>query len=133
MPRNSVDPENVSELPRCPSTPNCVSTTDSGDSHYIAPIRLQGDADTAWNTLVQILTEDRGFEIVASNDRYIRAVATTRILRFKDDVEFLLNRDAGEIEMRSASRIGYSDLGKNRSRLEGIRSKMREADAAKSD
>lgn len=125
MPRNNVDPNIVTELTPCPSSPNCVSSAeDAGDSHYIDPIAIQGDPDTAWQSLTKILNAEDGFEIVASGERYLRAVATTRILRFKDDVEFLLERDAGRIDVRSASRVGYSDLGKNRERLEDLRKKM---------
>lgn len=131
MPENMTDPSSVTELDRCPSSPNCVSSTqDSGDSHYIDPILVDKDPNAAWQALQDLLAEDSRFEIVASNERYLRAVATTRILRFKDDVEFLLDREAGEIGMRSASRIGYSDLGKNRSRMENIRGRMQDAGVA---
>ena len=130
MPQNNVDPASVTELDRCPSSPNCVSSADSGDSHYIAPIAIDGNPGAASQALQDILTADRSIEITASAEHYIRAEATTRILRFTDDVEFLLKRDERLIDMRSASRVGYSDLGKNRKRLEGIRSEMIEAGVA---
>ena len=131
MPENTVDPATVTELDRCPSSPNCVSSADDrNDSHYIAPIRIDGDPEPAWQALQDLLADDRSFEIIDANERYIRAVATTRILRFKDDVEFLLDREAGTIAMRSASRIGYSDLGKNRSRMEDVRQRMIDAGVA---
>lgn len=131
MPEYTTAPEDVTELAACPASPNCVSSADDpDDSHYIAPIAIEGEPDAAWRTLKQILAEDGSFEITATADHYIRAVATTAILRFKDDVEFLLDRDDGEIRMRSASRVGYSDLGKNRKRMEEIRSRMIEAGVA---
>ena len=131
MPEYTTEPEDVTELAACPASPNCVSSADDpDDSHYIAPIAIEGDADAAWQVLQQILAEDGSFEIVASADHYIRAVATTAILRFKDDVEFLLDRDEARIDMRSASRVGYSDLGKNRKRMEDIRRRMIEAGRA---
>ena len=52
---------------------------------------------------------------------YLRAEARTRILRFVDDVEFQVCPDSNQVDMRSGSRVGYSDLGKNRRRLEAIR------------
>ncbi|MBS3746877.1 MAG: DUF1499 domain-containing protein [Wenzhouxiangellaceae bacterium] len=130
MPEKNVDPDTVTELARCPSSPNCVSSADPDDSHFISPITIQGDPDAAWQTLQEILAADRSFKITASAEHYLRAEATTRILRFTDDVEFLLKREPGRIDMRSASRIGYSDLGKNRKRLEGIRSDMIDAGVA---
>ena len=132
-PGNLADPATVTELAQCPSTPNCVSTSDTGETHYIAPITIEGDPDAAWQRLQDILTEDGSYEITGSAPHYIRAEATTPILRFTDDVEFLLNRDAEQIEMRSASRIGRSDMGTNRERLEDLRSRMREAGVARSD
>jgi len=127
MPDNNVDPATVTELANCPSSPNCVCSTDTGGSHFIEPLAVGSNADVAWQTLSDILTRDSSISIIASGDHYIRAEATTRLMRFTDDVEFLLDRDAGVINMRSASRVGYSDLGKNRKRLEGIRSAMRDA------
>ena len=132
-PGNVSDPATVTELALCPSTPNCVSTSDTGETHYIAPIEIEGDPDAAWQRLRDILTEDGSYEITASAPHYIRAEATTPILRFTDDVEFLLNRDEEQIEMRSASRIGRSDMGTNRERLEDLRSRMGEAGVARSD
>ncbi|MBY6203527.1 DUF1499 domain-containing protein [Halomonas denitrificans] len=131
MPEPARDPATVTELAGCPSSPNCVcSCAPADDSHYIEPIRIAGDPARAWSTLSRILEDDDSIDIGGSNDRYIRAVATTRILRFKDDVEFLLDRGAGMIHLRSASRIGYSDFGKNRKRMESIRERMVEARAA---
>lgn len=129
MPDNSVDPASVTELASCPSSPNCVCSIDTGDSHYIDPLAVSSKPDAAWQALRDILSADGSISIIASDDDYIRAEAKTRFLRFTDDVEFLLDAEAGVINMRSASRVGYSDLGKNRSRLEGIRSAMREAGA----
>ncbi|MGB5511484.1 MAG: DUF1499 domain-containing protein [Woeseiaceae bacterium] len=129
MPDNNVDPATVTELASCPSSPNCVCSIDTGRSHYIDPLAVTGELDAAWQTLRDILAADGSISIVAADDHYIRAEAKTRLLRFTDDVEFLLNRAAGVIDMRSASRLGYSDLGKNRSRLEGVRSAMRDAGA----
>lgn len=132
-PGNVSDPATVTELALCPSTPNCVSSSETGDTHHIDPIRIEGDPDAAWQTLRDLLTEDGAYEITASAPLYIRAEATTPILRFTDDVEFLLDRDAGQIEMRSASRIGRSDMGTNRERLEELRGRMREAGVARND
>ncbi|MEM9898790.1 MAG: DUF1499 domain-containing protein [Pseudomonadota bacterium] len=61
-----------------------------------------------------------GGEIVQQSDEYIAAVFTTKIMRYKDDVEFRL--DDAAVHVRSASRVGYSDLGANRKRIESLRS-----------
>ena len=129
MADNNVDPATVTKLASCPSSPNCVCSTETRGSHHIDALAVSGKLDAAWQTLRDILGADGSISIIASDGHYIRAEAKTRIMRFTDDVEFLLDREAGVIDMRSASRVGHSDFGKNRSRLEGIRSAMRDAGA----
>ena len=108
-------------LTPCPSSPNCVSSDATDEAHTIAPLRFGGEPELAWQRLVGHLESSPGYTIVERDDGYLRAEARTRLLRFVDDVEFHLRPAAGEIAMRSASRIGYSDLGANRRRLERLR------------
>lgn len=108
-------------LAPCPSTPNCVCSDAADPPHAIAPLRISGDPARAWQALVDHIRADGTYTIVEELDGYLRAEARTRILRFVDDVQFQLRPDRGEIAMRSASRIGYSDLGANRRRLEKLR------------
>ena len=60
-------------------------------------------------------------------DSLIRAEFRTRIFRFTDDAIFLFDDAKKEVHFRSASRIGYSDMGVNRRRMEEIRSKFEAA------
>jgi len=60
--------------------------------------------------------------IVTVDGDYLHATFASRIFRFVDDVEFLVDRDAGVVHVRSASRVGYGDMGVNRRRVEEIRS-----------
>lgn len=117
----------ISVLAKCPATPNCVCSQETDGGHRIEPLAINGDADLAWTTLQKALVDDPSISVITSSPHYLRAEAKTRLLRFTDDVEFLLDRDAGVIHMRSASRIGLSDLGKNRRRLEALRQTLREA------
>ena len=55
------------------------------------------------------------------DDRTLTAEYRSLIFRFIDDVDFLLDEKEGVIHFRSASRVGYSDLGANRKRMERIR------------
>ncbi|MEZ5559203.1 MAG: DUF1499 domain-containing protein [Pseudomonadales bacterium] len=108
-------------LTPCPASPNCVCSDDDGASHGIAPLAAGQNLDAAWAALLDYLSGHRGFRIVAQRDDYIHAEARTRLLRFVDDVEFQRRPAQGHIAVRSASRIGYSDLGTNRRRIEAIR------------
>ena len=114
------------QLSPCGDLPNCVSSDENG-RHGIEPLRLGTDPATAWEALVAHLESDPSFEITVQEGDYLRAVARTRIFRFQDDVEFHLRSEAKQIAMRSASRIGLSDLGKNRGRLESIRRALAKA------
>jgi uncharacterized protein (DUF1499 family) len=108
------------ELAPCPETPNCVCTQ-AWDEHAIEPIYFQVTPDEAWRRLRQVLADRPRTRIVGEESNYLRVECTSLLFRFVDDVEFLLDRQAGVIHFRSASRIGRSDLGANRRRMEEIR------------
>jgi uncharacterized protein (DUF1499 family) len=110
-------------LAPCPSSPNCVSSQADDARHRVAPLVFSGDPDTAFARLRLLLTQRTGTAIVEETPGYLRV--ELRTLLFVDDGEFLLDRTHKIIHVRSASRLGYSDLGKNRSRLEAIRRQFR--------
>jgi uncharacterized protein (DUF1499 family) len=123
---STTGPENMSnELSPCPATPNCVCSDSDGMVHGIAALQLKVDAGVAWSALVTLLEEDQSMTVITNetND-YLRAEARTAFFGFVDDVEFKMRPDVNEIGMRSASRVGLSDLGKNRRRLENIRTAL---------
>ncbi|HEX9982603.1 MAG TPA: DUF1499 domain-containing protein [Thermoanaerobaculia bacterium] len=107
-------------LPPCPNTPNCVSTQ-ATDSHAIEPIRYEGAASAAMQKLLEILRAMPRTKIVASDATSVRAEFSTRIFRWVDDGLFVLDDATKTIHFRSASRVGRSDFGVNRKRMEGIR------------
>ena len=105
----------------CPASPNCVVSQDADADHAIAPIPYTGDRATARELLVQVLGVVPRTEIVTQTDNYIRTQSTSRLMGFVDDAEFYLPEDEAVIHLRSAARLGESDLGVNRRRLEQIR------------
>ena len=74
--------------------------------------------------LAALLGQTSGILIVKRQPDYIYAQCTTPVLRFTDDVEFWLDRSAGKIHLRSASRLGRKDFGANRARIEAIRARF---------
>lgn len=108
-------------LAPCPATPNCVCSQDDAPGHAIEPLRFDDSPEAAWDRLRRAVRAQPRTRIVEESERYLHAEATTRLLRFVDDVEFLLDRGGRQIHVRSASRLGYSDLGVNRRRVEAIR------------
>lgn len=90
----------------------------------MAPLAFAGTPAEAMQTLVEILEAAPRVRLVAQDDRYLHAEFVTKLLRFVDDVEFLLDEAAGVIHFRSASRAGHWDLGANRRRMERIRHEL---------
>jgi len=118
---------NNGQLVPCPKTPNCVSSQASAQTHFIAPIYVHGTPLDAQVRLLQVLNALPRTKIVVAQDDYIRAEFTSKIFRFIDDVEFYFPSTKSEktaIHVRSASRIGYSDLGANHARIEQIRAEF---------
>jgi len=108
-------------LPPCPDRPNCVSTEAEDAAHRMDPIPYQGAPELAVRRLVTIIEGMPGGRVVHRDGHSLHAELTSRVFRFVDDVDLLVDADAGLIRFRSASRVGYSDLGANRRRMQRIR------------
>jgi uncharacterized protein (DUF1499 family) len=113
-------------LAACQPTPNCVSSqAEPADAeHYVAPLKFRGDSATAWAALVAAVRDSGRTAIVADRPGYLHAEFTSRVLGFVDDVEFQLDDPGRNIHVRSASRLGQSDFGDNRARVEAIRARL---------
>lgn len=108
-------------LAPCPSSPNCVSTLSDSEQHAIAPFRYNKTMAEAKAVLKQIIGEMSRTELVQEEEGYFHYEVSSFLFRFVDDVELLFDEDAKTIHFRSASRVGYSDFGVNRSRMEEVR------------
>jgi uncharacterized protein (DUF1499 family) len=105
----------------CPTSPNCVCSQTPDATHAIEPLRFDGPAQSAWKRLRDVLMQQPRTAIITRDDHYLHAEFRSFIMRYVDDVEFVLDEAQSVIHVRSASRIGYSDLGANRKRVEAIR------------
>lgn len=110
------------------ATPNSVSSQaglwpghPQAAAAQIAPLPAKGDAATTMARLRDAVAAMPGAEIVEARQDYLYARFTTRWLRFVDDAEFWFDPAAGVVQLRSASRVGRSDLGVNRARIEALR------------
>ena len=113
---------NPRTLGSCPSSPNCVSTQAQDDEgHAIAPISYRKPRAEAKEALKEVIRSLPRMRLVEEDETYLHYEATSLLLRFVDDVEFLLDDQAKIIHFRSASRTGYGDLGVNRKRMEQVR------------
>ncbi len=114
-------PENLGitagKLAPCPTSPNCVSTHADNDSQRMESLSFSGQSETAMVDLVKIVSAMPRAQIISQTDEYLYVEFRSFLFRFVDDVEFLLNAKNRTVDFRSASRVGYSDLGANRKRM----------------
>ncbi len=106
----------------CPDSPNCVSSYADDELHGIPALPLSGS--DPMETLVSAVESFPRTEIVTREGDYLHVTFTSLVFRFVDDVEFRIDREAGVIHVRSASRVGYGDMNVNRDRVESIRAKL---------
>ncbi|MEP0917447.1 DUF1499 domain-containing protein [Leptolyngbya sp. DQ-M1] len=119
---------NNDRLAECPSTPNCVNSFSTDSTHAISPISYAVSPEAAIVKLKQTIESLPRTKIIKATDNYIYAEFTSKIMGFVDDVEFYLDNPANVIQVRSASRLGESDLGVNRQRIEAIRAQLKAID-----
>lgn len=101
-------------LAACAPLPNCVSSeANTPLDKRVLPFQVD-----AWRQIPAAI-EELGGTIGQQESRYLSAEFKSGVFKFTDDVEFRLAEDA--VHVRSASRVGYSDMGVNRTRVEAIR------------
>ena len=117
-------PQNIGiqdgRLTPCPDSPNCVNSFATDESHGIQPLAA------TLAQIQQVLVQLDEANIVKVSDDYLYAEFSSRIMGYVDDVEFMYERGSGMTQVRSASRLGHSDLGANRKRIERIRTLLQE-------
>ncbi len=118
---------NESPLKPCPNSPNCVSSEASESGQRVSPFRLKSSSPDAWQALRDLVAATPRTVVVTITDTYLHAESRSRFWKFVDDLELSLNPSDGWIQVRSASRVGYSDLGVNRRRVEALREDLRSA------
>ena len=142
MPIGDVMADPSTRIQPCPKSPNCVCSDEPNEStHYIDPIASIGwepmnaeESSSKENgqrllaAIARYLESHDEFKIIEQTDDSLKAEATTPILRFVDDIDMQVR--GARVFVRSASRLGYSDLGKNRRRVEKMRAAMAEAGMA---
>jgi len=116
--------DNPGQLTPCSSAPHCVSSQAAADSpHYIEPLSYTASADGARQALLKAIYASDNATVEQSGDRFIHATFKTT-LGFVDDVTAVVQPQAGIIDIKSSSRIGYYDFGVNRGRVETLRERF---------
>ncbi len=105
-------------------TPNGVSSQSPVPAQFIEPLRYTQSAVEAMASLKEVLRHQPRATIIRATDRYLQVEFRSRFFRLVDDVEFIIEEKV--IQVRSAARVGRSDLGVNRERIEFIRIRFTE-------
>lgn len=104
------------QLHPCGTKPNAVCSQAQADSVYaIAPLPNKP------LVIVKPLLVQLGGVITAEEGGYVAVEFKSALFGFVDDVELLIDETEDVLHVRSASRVGYSDMGVNRQRVEALR------------
>lgn len=107
------------KLAACPGSPNCVNSQSDDAQSKIEPLPAVSIAE-----IKKVVEGMERTTIIEETDNYLYAEFKSQLMGYVDDVEFYLDSAANVVHVRSASRLGKSDLGVNRKRVEAIRSKL---------
>lgn len=110
-----------SQIEPCPASPNCVCTLDTEPSRKrMEPLTFDGNLEKAKSRMRELIQKMENAELQEETDNYLHFTFKTKLGKFIDDVEFEFNEANKEIDFRSASRVGYSDMGANKRRMKKI-------------
>jgi uncharacterized protein (DUF1499 family) len=104
---------------------NAVSSFSDAEYNQIKPISATKDPRATFSRLIQAVKSAPGATIITQDPNYLYAEFQTPLLKFVDDVEFLLDEGNAVIHVRSVSRLGRKDFGVNRKRIETLREAVR--------
>lgn len=100
-------------LAPCPAPAHCA--------REVWPV---SDPQEALAGLLPAVLALEGVDLVDTGEDYIHATVTSRLFGFVDDLELHADPRAGVIEVRSASRLGDSDLGVNGRRISTLKAAL---------
>ncbi len=109
-------------LAKCPNSPNCVCSEYKDDArHYVDPIVIRHHTVSDAFQVLGKAIENLGGKIQSQSSHYLAATFSSTLFGFVDDVEIRVDANRKLIHVRSASRVGHSDFGVNRQRIELLR------------
>ena len=115
---------NNSKLTTCPTSPNCVSSDAADADHHIEPFHLVGSPAEVWRITQAFVEALPRTKIITAESNYLHAECSSAVFGFVDDFELHLRPEERMMAVRSAARVGYSDFGVNRKRVEQLRSEL---------
>ena len=120
-------------LANCPARPNCVCSDANDPQHGIGALILIVPSDVAWAAARETVRKLPRTRIVSESNDFLHAECRSAMFGFVDDLELHLRRESNSIAVRSASRLGHSDFGVNRKRVERLRGTLATQGIAKNN
>jgi uncharacterized protein (DUF1499 family) len=123
--KNNLTPKNLGvnngKLVKMPNKPNAVSSQTDEKDKKVEALEFKGNLKDSKENIIKAIENYGDAKIIKNENDYIYAVFTTGKMKYHDDVEFYFDDREKLIHFRSASRIGYSDMGLNRERYNKLR------------
>ncbi|MGB0452924.1 MAG: DUF1499 domain-containing protein [Bacteriovoracaceae bacterium] len=113
------------KLRPCPESPNCVSTQSTQEEKIMKPLSFSLSLDEMKKKIKSVLLQLPRTTLVTEEKNYLHFEFKSLIFRWVDDVEFLIDENQNKVHFRSASRVGHSDLGVNRKRMDELLLKLK--------
>lgn len=113
-------------LTPCPEgSQKCVSTLDKQEYCAMDPVPFTGTTVEAMAAVTKVIAGFPRTSVVESDESYVKAIFKTRVIRWKDTVEFEIDGEDSVVHFRSES-VPYagSDLGANRKRMTQVRADL---------
>ncbi len=111
----------ITQIANCPDKPNCVSTLTKSKDHKVEPWALTKNTAEVLKAVKDEVSKLSRTELIKETGNSLHFVFTSKIFRYKDDVWFYVDQDNKQLQFKSASRVGYSDLGANKKRMDKLR------------
>ncbi|MDA3847092.1 MAG: DUF1499 domain-containing protein [Vallitaleaceae bacterium] len=107
-------------LAQVPKSPNAVSSQSDNPDYHVEPFPFKEDLESTKLAVINAIESYGNADIIVNEPNYIHAVFTTSKMSFHDDVEFYFNEAGSIVAYRTASWVGYSDMGLNRARYTSL-------------
>ncbi|VAW56062.1 hypothetical protein MNBD_GAMMA07-2704 [hydrothermal vent metagenome] len=108
----------------CPVTPNCISSDATDKKHKIDFLKLNAEYKNNWQAIHNAVNTLSNTKIVTFNETYIHAECSSTVFGFVDDLQLHLRENGENIAIKSAARLGHSDFGVNKKRIEKLREQL---------
>ena len=101
------------DLSKCVETAHCVR-----ENWEVSSI------EQPFKKIKEIIENSPRTEIVELDGDYLHAEVTSKWMKYVDDLEISFVPESSKLQVRSESRVGESDLGVNKNRVDLLKSKL---------